>query len=155
VKHFAPLLFCIATAVHATNFSGTAAMNGSGLSTVQTAGITGTDMAVFFFVAPNTPGQTYLISVTAAPKTPTIQRSAFVSDGTYDIAYANGYSPQFLLQVGDKAGQLQPGGVYELWIDNIDSTYNFSCHAALCDLSLLIESVQAPTAIKLPRLKGH
>ena len=155
MKHFASLLFCIATAVHATNFAGNAAMNSSGLSTVQTAGITGTDMAVFYFVAPDTPGQTYLISVTAAPKTPTIQRSAFISDGTYDIASANGYSPQFLLEVGGKAGQLQPGGVYELWIDNIDSTYNFSCHAALCDLSVLIEMAPAPARIKLPASKGR
>ena len=155
MKLFAALLFCIATTVQATNFAGTAAMNGSGFSTVQTAGITGTDLAVFFFTIPDTPGQQYLITVSAARKTPTIQRYAFLSDGTYDIAYASGYSPQILLVVGGGAGQVQPGVTYALWVDNIDATSNFTCHAALCDVSLLIETVQAPALVKLPRVKGH
>ena len=142
MKLIAALLLCVAMTSQATNFAGVAAMNESGITTTQTAGITGTDIAVFYIPVPTTPGQTYVITVVPAPGTPTIERYAFISDGTFDIAHASGYVPQFVLTVGTGAGQLAPGTVHQLWVDSTDSSGNFSCNAAECDMTVRIELYQ-------------
>jgi hypothetical protein len=154
VKLIAALLLCVAMTSHATNFSGMAAMNESGVTTTQTAGITGTDIAMFYFPVPETPGQTYVITIVPAPGTPTIERYAFISDGTFDLAHARGFVPQFVLTVGTGAGELAPGAVHELWVDSTDSNGNFSCNAAECDMTVRIELYQAGK-MQAPLLPRH
>lgn len=154
MKFFATLLLCVAMTGHAANFAGVAAMNESGVTTAQTAGITGTDVAVFYIPVPPTPGQTYVITVVPAPGTPTIERYAFISDGTFDIAHASGFVPQFLLTVGTGAGQLAPDVVHQLWVDSTDSNGNFSCNAAECDLAVRIELYQGGK-MQAPLLPRH
>ena len=157
MKLFATLLLCVAMTGHAANFAGVAAMNESGITTAQTAGITGTDVAVFYIPVPPTPGQTYVITVVPAPGTPTIERYAFISDGTFDIAHASGFVPQFILTVGTGAGQLAPDVVHQLWVDSTDSNGNFSCNAAECDLAVRIELYQGGkmAAPLLPRHRAN
>jgi len=150
-------LFCLAMTSQAENFAGVAAMNESGVTTAQTAGITGSDVAVFYFAVPRTPGLTYVITVVPAPGTPTIERYAFISDGAMDIAHASGFVPQFVMTVGTGAGQLAPDTVHELWVDNTDSNSNFSCNAAQCDMAVRIELSKGGTksAPLLPRHRGN
>ena len=130
-------------------------MNESGVTTTQTAGITGTDVAVFYLYRYRpTPGQTYVITVVPAPGTPTIERYAFISDGTFDIAHASGFVPQFVLTVGTGAGQLAPDVVHQLGVDSTDSNGNFSCNAAECDLAVRIELYQGGK-MEAPLLPRH
>ncbi len=139
MKLIAALLLCVAVSSQATNFADVAAMNESGVTTTQTAGVTRTDVAVFYLMVPTTPGQTYVITVLPAPGTPTIERYGFISNGTFDVAHASGYVPQFVLTVGTGAGQLAPGTVHQIGVDNIDSSGNYSCNAAECDMTVRIE----------------
>ena len=157
VKLIATLLFCVAMTTQATNFAGLATMNESGVTTTQTAGITLTDIAVFYLLVPTEPGQTYVFTIVPAPGTPTIERYAFVSDGTFDIAEASGYVPQFVLTVGTGAGQLAPGTVYQLGVGSFDSRGNDTCNAAECDMAVRIELYQGGkmAAPLLPRHRAN
>jgi hypothetical protein len=142
VKFIAAFLCCVAMTSHASNFADFAAMNESGITSTQTAGVTRTDVAAFFLLVPTTPGLTYVITVLPAPGTPTIERYAFISNGSFDVAEASGYIPQFVLKVGNGKGELAPGMAHQLGVGNIDSTDNYSCNAAECDMTVRIELYQ-------------
>ena len=157
MKLIAALLLCVAMTCQAANFAGLATMNESGVTTTQTAGITRADIAVFYLLVPSEPGQTYVFTIVPAPGTPTIERYAFISDGTFDIGEASGYVPQFVLTVGTGAGQLAPGAAYQLGVGNFDSRGNDSCNAAECDMAVRIElyergKMEAPL---LPRHRAN
>ena len=142
VKLIAASLLGVAMTSQAANFAGLATMNESGVTTTQTANITRADVAVFYLLVPTEPGQTYVFTIIPAPGTPTVERYAFISDGTSDVAEASGYIPQFVLTVGTGAGQLAPGKAYQLGVGNIDSGGNYSCNAAECDMAVRIELYQ-------------
>ena len=154
VKFIAASLLCVAMTSQASNFAGLATMNESGVTTTQTAGITRTDVAVFYLLVPTEPGQTYVFTIIPAPGTPTIERYAFISNGSVDIAEASGYVPQFVLTVGSGPGQLTPGTAYQLGVGNIDSTDNYSCNAAQCDFAVRIELYQGGN-MNAPLLPRH
>jgi hypothetical protein len=61
-----------------------------------------------------------------------------------------------VLKVGNGRDELAPGTAHQLGVGNIDSTNNYSCNAAACDMTVRIELYQEGMATPLvPRHRAN
>lgn len=116
-----------------------AAFNEHSYSSMSTETMTGTDMAVMWFVTP-AEGK-YLVQVSNAPDSVSIPHQAVLLDaGTGRVvSLQTGNYPSFYVTVG---GDLTPWTGYLLYVLNVNPDGSPSCQQAMtCNVNLLIQAI--------------
>lgn len=129
-------LFAISLFASAASLPYEASFNQHGFSTTQTATMTGTDAAVFWFITP-AEGR-YLIQIAAASDSANVQHLATITDeNNAQVAMQQGYYPSFYITIGRDLAPFTP---YLMYVNNAKRDGSPSCHNNyLCNVTILIQ----------------
>jgi hypothetical protein len=135
MKRIALALILAATVVQAETYPYEVAFNAHGFSVGQTATMSGQDMAIVWFITPDS-GR-YLIQVGSASDSAAIQHLVVLNDGTAAIAVQQGFAPSFYVTIGT---DLKANTPYFLYISNAKGNGNPSCKVGMvCNVTILTQ----------------